>query len=223
MFKSFAFYSDGHGTLPEINNCDYFLYCGDIFPDFDYVPRSVDNIFGQKSWFLDKFIPYLKNLPVEKCILVGGNHDYLLERLGENTVNEILHSYLGEKAIYLCNSGCQLGSFKVWGVPTVRNLPQFSFNISSDENEAAILSITPDDINILMTHSPAYGMMDFLPAINSNAGSVAVSALVDRLKKNLLVHQFGHIHEGKGSVSLDGITYINSSCEVIYKSLRTLF
>ena len=70
----------------------------------------------------------------------------------------------------------------------------------------------PEDIDILVTHGPPYGILD---AVNTFGGYVdhcgceMLLARVAAIKPKL--HVFGHIHEGAGSLKQDGIEYINAS------------
>ena len=68
-------FSDMHGQLNfKVEPCDIVLICGDI------VPLEIQNLATKSEiWFKSIFIPWCNNLPCEKALFVGGNHDCFLE------------------------------------------------------------------------------------------------------------------------------------------------
>ena len=65
----------------------------------------------------------------------------------------------------------------------------------------------PGDTDILITHSPAYGILDFDDGINY--GSEEISAKISTIK--LRAHLFGHIHAQHGIIEKHGIIYSNGA------------
>lgn len=65
-----------------------------------------------------------------------------------------------------------------------------------------------DDIDILVTHGPAYGVLD-RTMNNNNAGCHYLLSKV--LEKKPQYHLFGHIHEAYGRVVGESTTFINAS------------
>ena len=53
----------------------------------------------------------------------------------------------------------------------------------------------PEDTDVLITHSPAYGILDF-DDDNINFGSEALLYVVSKIKPR--IHLFGHIHKRHG-------------------------
>ena len=68
--------------------------------------------------------------------------------------------------------------------------------------------LIPDDVEILITHGPAYGIMDECP---NHAGCEALLDRIKVLRKNKLrVHIFGHIHtQGCKRKRIDKMTFMN--------------
>ena len=66
----------------------------------------------------------------------------------------------------------------------------------------------PEDTDILITHSPAYGILDFDDGINY--GSEEILHRLPSLP-NLKAHLFGHIHAQHGIVIQNGITFSNGA------------
>jgi Icc-related predicted phosphoesterase len=67
----------------------------------------------------------------------------------------------------------------------------------------------PLNTDILITHGPPFGKLDYVPYNNVNVGCEDLLARVQEIKPK--IHVFGHIHEGYGYV-FDGTThYINAA------------
>lgn len=66
----------------------------------------------------------------------------------------------------------------------------------------------PEDADILITHSPAYGILDFDDGINYGSEEI-----LERLPSihNLKAHLFGHIHAQHGIVEKHGVIYSNGA------------
>ena len=65
----------------------------------------------------------------------------------------------------------------------------------------------PSDTDILITHSPAYGILDLDDNINYGSEEI-----LDRLTAlNLKAHLFGHIYAQHGMKSLNGTIFSNGA------------
>ena len=58
----------------------------------------------------------------------------------------------------------------------------------------------PDDIDILVTHGPPFGLLDVVEGETKNLGCVHLRNYVERVKPKLAC--FGHIHTGHGQMTL---------------------
>ncbi len=71
----------------------------------------------------------------------------------------------------------------------------------------------PDDIDVLVTHSPPEGILDEIPG--ASLGSPALRAYVtkrDLAYPPLSAHLFGHIHEAYGTRTLGETIFSNAAC-----------
>jgi predicted phosphodiesterase len=202
-------YSDIHGILPDTTDwprADLFICAGDICPNWSY-NWSQDGPM-QINWLQDVFNPWLAKVPATCKILIGGNHD------GFNLVPNFLEILGWAPAvweaslhpIYLENSGCEVMGKKIWGSPNTivpkwyrNNRWNYGiYNDDEDESKAALIwDQIPNDTNILITHSPAYGYFD---QCDERAGSKSLLSRIEYLKtfRKLDVHVTGHIHEQTG-------------------------
>ena len=79
----------------------------------------------------------------------------------------------------------------------------------------------PDDTEILITHTPPYGILDKLDHSGSVPGAhVGSKELLQRLDhlKNLKLVTMGHIHNQNSMIELNGIKFVNAAiCNEQYK------
>jgi len=86
--------------------------------------------------------------------------------------------------------------------PTIFNTP---FELSEEEIFSSLDAIC-DDVTILMVHTPAFGHLDTIPS-GLMVGSGSVRDIVKKYRPLAVLS--GHVHEARGIMEQDGITYIN--------------
>lgn len=75
------------------------------------------------------------------------------------------------------------------------------------ERQCRNYSNIPNDTDVLITHSPAYGMLDYDDGINYGSEDLlSVITLVSPI-----VHLFGHIHKQHGITSIGTTTFSNGA------------
>jgi Icc-related predicted phosphoesterase len=179
--------ADLHGHYPTLEGGDLLIVAGDL------TARDT-----QDEWA--EYFLWQGKLPYKKIVFVGGNHDNRLEK-----VDMLFYSPEG-RVQYLCDSGTEFEGLKIWGSPWTLTFPGINphctaFTSTEEELEAKFAMI-PDDIDILVTHGPPYGLMDEVDEVTKwgtkqfNAGSRSLLKKVFQIRPKL--HVFGHIHEGYG-------------------------
>jgi Icc-related predicted phosphoesterase len=68
-----------------------------------------------------------------------------------------------------------------------------------------VYSAIPSDTQILITHTPPYGILDG----DHHDGCPELRAAVKRLRPSL--HVFGHVHSGYGVEVIEQTTYVNAA------------
>ena len=124
-------------------------------------------------------------------MLVAGNHDASLYGAHLDGHDGNVH--------YLCGSGVEIEGLKFWGVP------MFMEDCISGKQEQLYAAIT-EDTDILVTHTPPYGMLD-------RDGSILYGSreLLERVRViHPRLHLFGHIHKSHGTTS-DGVTVFSNA------------
>ena len=168
--------SDTHGChrrLKDLPEADVVVHSGDFC-----MVGSEQEAIDFLNWFCD--------LPYAHKIFICGNHDDCLYGANIDGLDENVH--------YLCNSGGTIDGMKFYGVP------MFMGDCITDRQNRNYANI-PDDVDVLITHTPPYGVLDFDDEINY--GSEELLQRVSEINPRL--HLFGHIHRQHGLTD-NGIT-----------------
>lgn len=168
--------SDTHGCHRRLKD----------LPEADVVVHSGDFcMVGSEQEAID-FLNWFYDLPYAHKIFICGNHDDCLYGANIDGLDENVH--------YLCNSGVTIDGMKFYGVP------MFMGDCITDRQNRNYANI-PDDVDVLITHTPPYGVLDFDDEINY--GSEELLQRVSEINPRL--HLFGHIHRQHGLTD-NGIT-----------------
>lgn len=181
-----------HQYLPDLEGADVLIHCGDITGSGS--ERAVEMFM---EWFehLDQF---------KYKILVAGNHDFLFEldvlRAKELTPDNV---------IYLEDDSITIDGINFYGTPAQKRFGRWAFNKSESKLTQHYEAI-PDNVDVLITHAPPYGIGDLVVRGNTHEGSqVLYHEVINRIKPK--IHCFGHIHEDYGITKVDDVTFINAS------------
>ena len=187
--------SDIHGQFEglQIQPVDILFICGDIVS-----LRMQRNIPQSLSWFKKEFIPWCQHQPVDQIYMVGGNHDFLLEKLEK----EIKKSLLGTKITILYNEGAEYMDdngkiWTIWGSPNCHIFGNWAF-MYSDEYNKEMYERMPYNVDFCITHDMGYGRSDQCLGFISeyerdlHRGNIPLTeVLEDRCPK---YHFGGHLH-----------------------------
>lgn len=177
-------------------------------PDGDVLIIAGDICGYGSSDELKKFDDSLSDLPHKHKLLVAGNHDWPFAR-----VKPELAVTLIKNALYLEDSGIEIDGIKFWGSPWQPFFCNWAFNLQRGPELAEIWAKIPSDIDVLITHTPPYGILDEI----CNGERVGCQDLSDALKRvKPKVHVFGHIHEDYGVLEKEGTTYVNASLSNVH-------
>lgn len=162
------------------------LHCADI------VVHSGDfTMNGSEAEAID-FLNWFCDLPHRHKIFICGNHDDCLYGAKIDGLDSNVH--------YLCNSGVTIDGIKFYGVP------MFMGDCITDQQLRQYANI-PSDTDVLITHSPAFGILDLDDEINY--GSEELLVRVSEL--NLKAHLFGHIHAQHGITTINNTIFSNAA------------
>ena len=179
--------SDTHGAhhrLRELPEADVVVHSGDFC------------MVGEEREALD-FINWFCNLPYRHKIFICGNHDACLYGANIDGLDSNVH--------YLCNSGVEIDGLKFYGVP------MFMEDCISNRQARNYAQIA-DDTDVLITHSPAYGILDLDDSVDSEFIHYGAEEILSRVMSvHPRAHLFGHIHRQHGVMEKDGIIFSNGA------------
>ena len=190
--------SDTHTKHEELNqdlpDADMIIHCG----DFTSLGREFE-IVDFMEWYsaLDQY---------KYKLIIAGNHDWLFETNGQ-----LAKSLIPDNVIYLEDSEIEIEDLNFYGTPVSKPFFDWAFNKPEDKLKKHWEAI-PDYIDVLITHSPPWSILDYVPFSDNNEGSPTLYyEIFNRLNKNLKLHCFGHIHEGYGEMEFNDLRLINAS------------
>ncbi len=181
--------ADLHGHYPKLTGGDLLIVAGDL-------------TVSDKEYQYRNFYEWLDDQDYDLKIVIAGNHDdYCYECYKNQCVP------FGMKNVqYLCDSACEFEGLKIWGCPwTPRFIginpkcTAFTYDSEIWFYDEKVMKI-PHDIDILITHGPAYGILDGIPIEDGtlfHSGSSAFEGWLKYVSRPRL-HIFGHIHEAYG-------------------------
>lgn len=152
---------------------------------------------------IKEFNEWLGTLPHHHKIVIAGNHDLLFES------DSLLANTLITNAIYLNDSGIEIEGLKIWGSPISPNYQNWAFNRECGEEIKKHWDLIPEDTDILITHCPPLGVLDFNSKGNSE-GCKDLWAIVQQKVKPRL-HVFRHLHDAHGQVKIGETLFVNAS------------
>ncbi|KAH6700006.1 putative phosphoesterase [Cadophora sp. MPI-SDFR-AT-0126] len=172
--------SDTHNTFPSIPSGEILIHAGD----------------ATQSGTLEEFqatIDWLDSLPHRHKVIIGGNHDLVLDpnaagtrREGRSAIDWKGVTSLENDSVTLnCVGGRQI---KIYGSPFTPKHGNWAFQYPRSRN--VWYNTIPEDTDILITHGPPRAHLDL---------GYGCDYLLDELwRTRPKLHVFGHIHGGYG-------------------------
>lgn len=188
--------SDTH-ALPlsrwEIPDGDVLIHSGD-FCQGRTVPLDAVRLFNDE----------MAALPHEHKLLVGGNHDWPLQ-LDPEKARALLTA-----VTYIEDGSVTIGGIKFYGSPWQPDYRLWAFNLQRRCPELkAKWAAIPDDTDVLITHTPPFGVLDFSSSGQENVGCELLRRRLENISPKL--HVFGHVHENRGHEMNNDTLCINTS------------
>jgi len=194
---------------PKIPEGDVLIFAGDICK-LGYSFKNRDDLHLEQ---IERFNTFLGKQPHEHKIVIAGNHDFWLEHHSILECQEVLSN-----ATYLQDTSVTIGGKVFYGSPWQPVYYNWAFNIRRGQPLQAAWSLIPVNTDVLITHTPPYGVMDETEE-HERVGCKELYERVDTLRPR--VHVFGHVHEGYGVCEHGHTTFVNaSSCNVRYKCVN---
>lgn len=158
------------------------------------------------DWFADQDYSHL--------VMIPGNHDFGFENDFPLYADECK-----KRGIILLNDSgyeadCGGTKIKIWGSPITPQFHNWAFNRVRGDEIRPHWDAIPEDTEILITHGPPLLILDTVrpkTIWEDHVGCWDLARVIETRLKKLKLHVFGHIHESRGYVYKDGITYVNAA------------
>lgn len=162
------------------------------------------------------FNNWLGEQPCKHKIVIAGNHDYPLSVFPISWNNRLLNN-----ATYLENSECIIDGVKFWGSPITPTFLSWWFMADRGEPIKKYWGMIPKETDVLITHGPAFGILD-TTSPKYSVEKVGCKDLLNKIEEvKPKVHIFGHIHGGYNMFNHNGTIFINaSSCDEDYQPVN---
>ena len=157
---------------------------------------------------ITEFAKWYDGLNYDHKIFIAGNHDWGFQ----NNAEKVKGNLTGYKTIdYIQDELLTIQDedkpeIKIWGSPWQPEFYNWAFNLPKNGDELkAKWDMIPEDVDILITHGPAWG---FLDDVDGRRGDhLGCELLAERIKSiKPKIHVCGHIHSGHGYY-FDGTTH----------------
>ena len=171
-----------------------------VVPDGDVLIHAGD-LTGRGSLpELEAVADWLRAQPHAHKVVVGGNHDFALQRNPE-VARALFHGLT-----FLEDSEVTLAGLRLWGSPWQPWFYDWAFNLKRGPEIDAKWKLIPEGIDVLVTHGPPHGYGDLVDR-GERVGCEDLLRHLGRVKPKL--HLFGHIHEDRGEWQLGPTRIVN--------------
>ena len=185
--------SDLHGHFPkDLPGGDLLIIAGDLTARDTFVEHC-----AFKLW--------LHRQDYKKKIVIAGNHDnHFIGLVPDPYLFSSYNADTGEQksyADYLCDSGTEFEGLRIWGSPWTKTFEGMNpkckaFTCETEEELDEKWELIPKDIDILITHSPPYGILD--KCYKGHVGSETLAYTIGSMETPPRLWVWGHIHEAYG-------------------------
>jgi Icc-related predicted phosphoesterase len=211
--------ADLHGFTPELDKGDLLIVAGDLTSR-----DEAHQHFTMWNW--------LSNQNYKKIVVIAGNHDRFIESFdGEHVI-----THWSKNLTYLCDSGTEFQGLKIFGSPWTKTFPELNphcqaFTLDTEDEMMNKFEKIPHDTDILITHSPPWGVLD-QTIQGLSVGSPSLFSWLKYVERPKL-HVFGHVHEAYGKMecfmSYDNkmmisvnASYVNELYQPVNKPVRII-
>jgi Icc-related predicted phosphoesterase len=218
---TFVCISDTHNShnslldkIPEKGHV--LIHCGD---------STNDGTLEELNQF-NMFLGYMRSR-FEYIVVIAGNHDYGLDTSFYTDPYPDPASVLNNATHYLKDNMINLYGINIYGTPWVNCNMAFG---ADSNNLAKIWQKIPENVDILLTHTPAHGILDLAWSKRQTSsdecgtcgkkhksfehwGDPALRRhVLDRVKPK--IHICGHVHDDHGATIIDDTVFINCASQL---------
>jgi Icc-related predicted phosphoesterase len=187
---------------------------------------------------LTEFLTWFEKQPAKIKIFTAGNHDicldkkWVLRKKNEGHLEGLLANQAWHDARqlienynvkYLEDAEFVYEGVKFYGSPYSPSFHRqnWVFNADRGQEIKTIWGRIPSDVDVLLTHSPVFGVLDEVPIegrtdwhIDGHVGCQDLANVIKNRLMQLKLHCFGHIHDNAGVL----IKKVSKSRQVIFSN-----
>lgn len=206
-----------HSEFGPLPDGDVLIHCGDysVFGKYEETKNFFDWFSSQKH---------------THKIVIPGNHEVAIcprlnkmynrekdttlakEKIQEfKRVNELISSFISDNFHFLIDESVTIDNVKFYGTPWCGGeryvMGKWGFFQYNNIIRRQLFDNIPSDTDILISHSPPYGILDVYRQTN-----LGCNELLTRVKQiKPILHLFGHIHDAYGRMFSEYTEYYNCS------------
>lgn len=186
--------SDTHGVCHKqlkIKDVDLIIHAGDV------------SNRGLKTE-VTEFLEWFSDQDGDK-IFIAGNHDFFFQYKKEE-IDELISRY--PSVTYLMDESTEFEGLKIYGSPWQPWFYDWAFNLRRGSEIAEKWAKIPNELDILVTHGPAYGILDETVR-GEKVGCEELLKKINEVKPKY--HISGHLHESYGQFKGENTIFLNAS------------
>lgn len=130
----------------------------------------------------------------DQIVMIHGNHELGIEAFPY--VSEVIERDTGVRVLQ--ESGFEFKGRTFWGSPATPYFGGWAFNYQRGEEIARIWEQIPENLDVLLTHGPPYGILDTLVWNGEHVGCEELRKRLDTMENPPKAVVFGHIHHWGG-------------------------
>lgn len=145
-------------------------------------------------------------------VFIGGNHDFALEHFMREGHEALVHEMF-HPAYYLRDESLHIEGKNFYGAPWIPQFEDWAFNMKRGPVAKETWAKIPMYTNVLVTHCPPYGTLDWFWQHRLGCEDLADRIAVVQPE----VHIFGHIHNAYGERTTPTTRHYNATVTAIEK------
>lgn len=194
-----TFISDTHGKHEHLTSNAY----NNLLGSGDVLVHAGDVSMRGKQHEIKSFLDWFSNVDFTHKIFIAGNHDWNFEK-----ETDISDEYKKKNVHYLFDSEVIIDGIKFYGSPWQPEFFDWAFNLPRGIKLAEKWDLIPDDTDVLITHGPSFGMLDWVMS-GQRVGCEDLFKRVMKVKPK--IHVCGHIHCAYGQKNFNDVEFLNAS------------
>lgn len=164
-----------------------------VIPETDMIIHSGDFTYRGTIKEVTSFLNWYGEQKAEHKILICGNHEVEIVKYPQL----LLEMCEARNITLLRNQHVTIAGLKIFGSPYTPTFGHGWAYMMDDPDLTTVWDMIDNDVDILVTHGPAYKRLDWCPG--GNVGSLTLRQKIDNELHNLKLHVTGHLHESRGT------------------------